>query len=92
MRLYYLIWVDVILKAKSQSANKNKWQVMTMIFMTACMAVDFLFLVTIFEKYIIGHYFYELEIPIIPKGDRRSNRFCYSFCGTAFGDKLYADF
>lgn len=67
MRLYYLIWVDFIIKAKSQPANKNNWQAMTLIFMTVSMAVDFLFIVTIFEKYILGFYFYELKIPAIPQ-------------------------
>jgi hypothetical protein len=67
MRLYYLIWVDLIIRAKSQPANKNNWQVMTMIFMTLVMAVDLLFLITILEKYILGYFFYELEIPIIPQ-------------------------
>lgn len=67
MRLYYLIWVDLILKAKSQPANKNNWQFMTLIFMTVPMAVDFLLLMTILENYILGYNFYELQIPVIPR-------------------------
>jgi hypothetical protein len=67
MRLYYLIWVDLIVKAKSQPANKSNWPLMTMIFMTVTMALDFLILMTILQKDILNYYFYEFEIPVIPQ-------------------------
>jgi hypothetical protein len=67
MRLYYLIWVDLILKAKSQPANKHNWQVMTLIFMTVPMAVDFLFFMMILQRGILNFYFYEFQIPLIPQ-------------------------
>ena len=67
MRLYYLIWVDCLVRFKSQPDNKNKWQVLGMIFMSVTMAVDLLFLITILEKYILGYFFYEFEIPVIPR-------------------------
>jgi hypothetical protein len=63
MRLFYLIWVDAILRAKSQPANKNDWQVMTFIYMSVIMAVDLLFIVTILEQFVLGYSFYELKIP-----------------------------
>jgi hypothetical protein len=63
MRLYYLIWVDCIIRLKSQPANKDNWQLLSMIFMTVSMAVDFLFMIIIIEKYILGFGFYDLQIP-----------------------------
>src|SRR5689334_3140732 len=68
MRLYYLIWVDLIIRAKSRPDNESNWPVMTMIFMTAAMGLDFAFLMTILEHYILKYNFYELHIPSIPKG------------------------
>jgi hypothetical protein len=67
MKLYYLIWVDLIVRAKSQPGNKDNWQVMTLIFMTVPMALDFAFLMTILQKDILNYYFYELPIPILPQ-------------------------
>lgn len=67
MRLYYLIWVDCLVRLKSQPGNNNNWQVLGMIFMTVTMAVDLLFLITILEKYILDYFFYELKIPVIPR-------------------------
>jgi hypothetical protein len=67
MRLYYLIWVDLILKAKSQPANKHNWQIITLIFMTVPMAVDFMFFMMILQKDILDNHFYQFQIPIIPE-------------------------
>jgi hypothetical protein len=67
MRLYYLIWVDCIIRARSQPSNKNNWRGMTMMYMTISMAVDLLFLMTIFEKYILNYFFYEIQIPWLPQ-------------------------
>jgi hypothetical protein len=67
MRLYYMIWVDFILRAKSQPSNKNNWQIMTMMFMSIIMAADFLFLMTILEAYILHYQFYKFQIPILPQ-------------------------
>jgi len=67
MKLYYLIWVDLIIRAKSQPANKKDWPVMTLLYMTVIMAVDLLFIMIILQKVILGYYFYKLEIPALPQ-------------------------
>jgi len=66
MRLFYLIWVDFILKFRSQPANKNNWQFMTFAYMTVVMSLDFFFIITYLES-LLGYYFYDLKIPIIPQ-------------------------
>jgi hypothetical protein len=66
MRLFYLIWVDCIVRLRSQPANKNTWKYLSMTFMTIAMAVDFLFLTIVVEKYILGYRIYNLQIPGIP--------------------------
>ncbi len=67
MRAFYLIWIDLIVKARSLPANKSNWQFMTLFFMTIIMAVDFLVLMTVFEKFILGFNFYNFEIPMVPQ-------------------------
>lgn len=81
MRLYYLIWVDFIIRAKSQPANKNNWQVMTLVYMTIIMAFDLLFIVTILEKFILGYNFYKFQIPLIPLEISNPISFAILFAG-----------
>lgn len=80
MRLYYLIWVDCLVRLKSQPANKGNWQVLGIIYMTVTMAFDFLFLMIILEEYILGYYFYEFAIPLLPQeiGDPLSFAILYT--------------
>jgi hypothetical protein len=66
MRLFYLIWVDIIIKAKNQPVNKNNWQFMTLAYMTVVMALDLFFIITYLES-LLGYYFYDIKIPIIPE-------------------------
>jgi len=47
MKLYYTIWVDCILRAKSQPQNKKNWKLFTMIFMGMAMSLNFI-IVSIF--------------------------------------------
>ncbi len=44
MKLYYTIWVDCILRAKSQPQNKNNWRFFTMLFMSMSMALNLWFI------------------------------------------------
>jgi hypothetical protein len=66
MRLFYLIWVDIILRVKSQPVNKNDWQLKSLAYMTVAMALDFFFIITYIEV-ILGYNFYDFKIPIIPQ-------------------------
>jgi hypothetical protein len=66
MKLYYLIWVDCIQRIQAQPANKRNWRLLSMIFMTVPMSIDFIFIMTVLQEYIIGHYFYKLDIVFLP--------------------------
>ena len=66
MRLYYLIWVDCIQRIQTQPANKKNWRLLSMIFMTVPMSIDFIFIMTVVQEYIIGYYFYALKIVFLP--------------------------
>jgi hypothetical protein len=60
MRIYYLIWVDCIRKARQ--ANPTMWKVITMAMMTMAMCFNFLLILTIIEQAIIGHSLYRLDL------------------------------
>lgn len=67
MTLYYKIWTDCILRAKSIRTNKQNWRQMTMIFMTLSMTLNFMLIMTILQKHILDNYFYHLDFDILPQ-------------------------
>lgn len=68
MNFYYKIWVDCIAKARSIPANQNNWKWYTMIFMSMSMALNFMVVMAIFQRKILGYSFYHLNIDIFPGG------------------------
>ena len=66
MKLYYTIWVDCILRAKSQPQNKNNWRFFTMLFMGIAMAINFITFMAILQRNILQKSFYNLELNIFP--------------------------
>ncbi|MCL2291302.1 MAG: hypothetical protein FWC34_11480 [Bacteroidetes bacterium] len=62
MNIYYKIWVDNILRLRSQKQNKDTWQEWSMIIMTAAMTANFMLFMAIFERHILGFSFYEFNI------------------------------
>lgn len=66
MNLYYKIWVDGILKAKSRPQNRKDWKVYTLIFTSMAMALNLIVIVTIIESHILHKSFYELDFDIFP--------------------------
>lgn len=81
MKLYYLIWVDFIVRAKSRPANQNNWHVMTLVYMTVIMAVDLLFIMMILQEAILAYYFYDFEIAALPKNIGNILSFVILFAG-----------
>lgn len=66
MKLYYKIWVDCILRARSLPQNQGTWKLLTMSFMSMAMAIKFMVLVAILERYILKTNFYKLDLDIFP--------------------------
>ncbi|WP_026770576.1 hypothetical protein [Asinibacterium sp. OR53] len=64
--LFYKIWMDCIRRAKQQSANKESWQLGTMIFMTLAMSANFILAMTVLEKLVFKKYFYKIDLPFLP--------------------------
>ena len=66
MNLYYKIWVDCISKARSMPANKNNWKRFTMAFMTSAMAINYMIIMVILQRNILGYSFYDFKVDIFP--------------------------
>jgi len=65
--VYYRIWVDCIKTGKSQPANKYNWPISSMIFMSAAMIFNFVLVMIILQRYILGYSFYSINFPLLPQ-------------------------
>lgn len=66
MNIYYKIWVDCIVKAQSIPANKKNWKRFTMAFMTSAMAINYMIIMAILQRNILGYSFYDFKVNIFP--------------------------
>ena len=64
MDIYYKIWVDCILRIRSQKKNKDTWAEWSMISMSSAMICNFLFFIAILERNILGFVFYKIDLSI----------------------------
>ena len=71
MNIYYKIWVDCILRMRSQKQNKNTWAEKSMISMSLAMKFNFLLFMAILQRDILGYTFYEINIPSL--SDKENN-------------------
>lgn len=65
MGIYYRIWMDCITRLKSRNANKDNWQAKSMLIMSTAMVFNLVVLMIIFQKKILGYYFYELNVSFL---------------------------
>ena len=72
MNIYYLIWVDFIVKVKSIPANKNNWKQYSMIFMSMAMALNLCVLISIIQLHILKHIYYDVSLTIF-RGEKLNN-------------------
>lgn len=64
-RLYYGLWVDCIKRIKAQPLNKNSWRWKCMVSMSVPMIFNFVFIMSILQRHIIGYYFYKIEFKFL---------------------------
>ncbi len=67
MRLYYKIWMDCIVSLRSIDANKDNWQIKSMVAMSLAMTFNLLLFMSILQKHILKFYFYELNFSYFSK-------------------------
>jgi hypothetical protein len=61
MKLYYKIWVDLIVLAKKNPLRKEDWKWMVQLYMGMGMAINFITFMAIFQRNIIEYDFYWLN-------------------------------
>lgn len=66
MNLYYKIWVDCIKRLQSIPANKKSWKRLTMAFMTSAMAINFMIIMAILQRNVLGYSFYDIKVDVFP--------------------------
>lgn len=65
MGIFYRIWVDSMTRLMSRETNKDNWQIKGMITMSVAMTFNFILLMVIIQRNILGYYFYKLSIPFL---------------------------
>jgi len=61
--IYYKIWVDCILRLRSQKQNKDTWVGKSLFMMSIAMTLNFILLMAFLQRHVLGCYFYKLDIP-----------------------------
>lgn len=67
--LYYIIWVDTIVKFKSIPINKDDWKYKSLMLVSVAMGMQFFLILMLFEIFVVRIDFYNLNLDIFP-GDR----------------------
>lgn len=65
MKLYYEIWMDCITRMRSIESNKSDWKIKALISMTSAMTFNFVLIMVVLQREILGFYFYELNFPFL---------------------------
>ncbi|HLW63314.1 MAG TPA: hypothetical protein VKY33_07930 [Flavobacterium sp.] len=67
MNLYYRIWVDAIVKIRSNPLRNEDWKWLIQALMAAAMGVKLMFFIAIFERYVLEVEFYNIgfNFPIL---------------------------
>ena len=63
MNLYYRIWVDSIKRIRSIEKNKDDWKIKIIIIMSVAMTFNFMMIMAILQRNILGISFYGIESP-----------------------------
>ncbi len=66
IRLYYLVWADCISRMIHVHGKNYPWKHLSMLFMSIAMAINFLLIMSILQRHVLGVYFYKLEFIFMP--------------------------
>lgn len=66
MKIYFKIWTDCILKARSLPGNSKNWKFYTLIYMSIAMSLNAILLRAVLERNVFNSNFYSLEIDVFP--------------------------
>ena len=66
MKFYYTIWVDTMVKIKSQPQNKGSWKTLSFVFVSMAMAMNFMTVASILQRNVLGKSIYNFNSDIFP--------------------------
>jgi hypothetical protein len=72
---YYKIWVDALVKMRSLPRNRGLWKFYAMVFISVAMAVNLLLFLVVLQAYVLKHWFYKVEVHLMPGDSSRINGF-----------------
>ena len=64
--MYNSIWVDCIVKAKSQGPSGHRWKIITMTLMSLAMVLNLLLVINIIQLLILKRTFYAIDLYFLP--------------------------
>ncbi len=62
MEFYYKIWVDTIIRIKSQPKNNDNWKFLSIVYISMAMALNLIIIMGILQKNILNKSFYNLNL------------------------------
>lgn len=65
MNIYYKIWVDCIKRMKLIEEKNDDWKIKGLFFMSLAMSFNFVLIMMIFQKEVLGYFFYEISSPLL---------------------------
>lgn len=62
IKFYYKIWVDTIIRIKSQPKNNENWKLLSMVYISMAMALNLIIIMAVLQRNILNKSFYNLNI------------------------------
>jgi hypothetical protein len=62
--LYYKIWIDYILRLRSQEKSKDDWDGRSLLLMSLAAACNLLLFTPMLQRYFLGYTFYEVNLSL----------------------------
>ena len=77
--MFNAIWVDCIIRVKSQESNQHSWKTITMILMSVAMVLNFLLVINIIQLFILKRTVYTIDLNFLSPKLKTSVEFLIRF-------------
>jgi hypothetical protein len=66
MKIYYVLWVDLITRIRATPAGSGSWRFKSMLLMSMAMALNLALIIALLQNNILHVIFYDFKIDILP--------------------------
>jgi len=77
--MYYAIWVDCIVRAKSQPSNQHRWKVISMTLMSLAMFLNLWLVISLIELFIFKRTIYKIDLYFLNSNNKVIAEFLIQF-------------